>query len=326
MGDKGPEDKVVFLDEDDVTDEALDKMLQQSASGGEKPKQEPEKKEDKPVDEGAPKDEPKEGDGEPQKSGDGKPPWMEEASKAGWVPDHVRAKHADEARTLREERDVLARHNEALLKILQGGGQGAQNQHQEERKPTDFATVGDVESLRTILNDRAALSQHFMRLQVNDYDAVVQQHLAPLVTKNPWMDGYIRAENNPAKTAYDLACAIRDGKQLSAEMVDGQFRLSIVDPQQRDPKPKGDEPTSRVVTPQGQEPQKKANPNPPVAAIKNAQKQPVTLDDIQFSDIGTVEMTMEQFAKLPTSTLLRLKKEKPDYYEKMFQKLNEAYG
>lgn len=254
-------------------------------------------------------DEEGDGDGEPEDKtepesvdepeGD----WQEAAKKAGWVPDHVREKHAREAQTLRDQ-----------VKNLQMLMHAASKQ-EEEVDPNEVVRHGDLE--RHIANleqnirhiqDPAVISEILIRQQVADYDHVVVNHLEPFADTNPWVTNILRGEANPAKAAYDLACALRDGRNFSLGFKEGRPVFQIEEA--GTPTPKKKDPT-----------------RPPVKALERSQQQPKSLDEIPSADsTEAAEMSVEEFWKLPSDTLMRMRTEKPELYLKMRSKFNEKYG
>lgn len=229
--------------------------------------------------------------------------WQEAAKKAGWVPDHVREKHAREAQTLRDQ-----------VKNLQMLMHAASKQG-EEVDPNEVVRHGDLEkhianleqNIRHI-QDPAVISEILIRQQVSDYDNVVVNHLEPFAESNPWVTNILRGETNPAKAAYDLACALRDGRNFSLGFKEGRPVFQIEE--------------AGTPTP------KKKDPNrPPVKALERSQQQPKSLDEIPSADSSeAAEMSVEEFWKLPSDTLMRMRTEKPELYQKMRDKFNEKYG
>lgn len=223
------------------------------------------------------------------------PNWMKLAAKEGWVPDEVRAKHAREAQTLRQQ-----------VKNLQTIINAAQRQEQEDYDPDEGVTRGELDQVVGNIQDRAIMSERLIRFEHEDYDEVVKEHLVPLCDKQPWIEEYLYNKNNPAKEAYRLACALRDGKPIRANMGQDGFVLEIDDGEAQ--------------------PQRKDKTRPPVKALEQAAKQPKTIDSVPAakpSEAGS--MSVEDFWNLPADTLMRLRQKNPELYEEMQEKFHEKY-
>jgi hypothetical protein len=184
---------------------------------------------------------------------------------------------------------------------------------EEEIDPNEVVRHGDLDRFRQALEtfqDPAVLSEAMMRTQVADYDKVVVDYVEPLAEANPWLAMAIRQEHNPAAAAYKLGCALRDGRKVNFGFQDGRMIWDIED--EKPPKPK---------------PRKKDPSRPPVEALEQAKKQPKSLDEVpSATGEEAAEMSVEDFWKLPTDTLIRLRTERPELYEKMRYKSNEKYG
>lgn len=225
--------------------------------------------------------------------------WMKLAAEQGWVPDHVREKYTREAQTLRDQVANLQR-------IV-----SAAQRKEEERDPNEGVTRGELEEVVSGLHDKAILSERLIRLEVEDYDATVAEHLVPFVKTQPWIEEYLYNRNNPAKEAYRLACALRDGKKIRGELTSGGMVLTVDEPAVGTPTP--------AVTPK--------DPNrPDPKALEQALKQPKSIDSVPAAkSTEAVSMSVEDFWNLPSDTLLRYRMKKPEIYEEMQRKFHEKY-
>lgn len=239
-------------------------------------------------------DEPTEPVGKPEKD------WKELAAAEGWVPDHVREKHAREAQTLR---DQVAN----LQKIV-----NAAQRYEPERDPNEGVTRGELDQELAALQDKAILSEKLIRFEVEDYDATVSEHLVPLARKNPWLEEYLYNRPNPAKEAYKFACALRDGKKIEAEFGPNGLVFNVVEPVVDTPTPA---PT----------PKDPSRPDP--KALEQALKQPKSIDSVPAAKSSeAVSMSVEDFWNLPSDTLLRIRAKNPEMYEKMRSDFRAKYG
>ena len=283
-----------MLDEDDVQAK-LDADAKKEAEGDDPIEPEPvEKKEDDPVvlDPDA-KPEPKEKKEET-------PGWQKEAAEAGWTPDHVRAKHANEAQTLRQQVEALTRINTA---------QATRQEPVEEVDPNEGVTKGELDGALASLHDKAILSEKLIRMDREDYDEVINENLVPLVKENPWIEDFLYGKANPAKEAYRFGQAIKDGKKVTAEFVDGKMQLII--------------PTDEVDP---AAPERKDPNRPDPLALEQANKQPKTLDSVPAAkSTEATEMSVEDFWNLPSDTLMRIRSKNQDLYEKMQTAFREKY-
>lgn len=223
------------------------------------------------------------------------PAWQEEAKKAGWVPDHVRARHANEAKVLRDKLAAM---------------QAVQHQGDEPDEKPPSQPSGEI--------DRAVLSEHILRATpgYEDYDDLTLNHVAPLVQQQPWIEGYLREKPSPALAAYKLAKALKEGKGFRVTISqDGKMQLDVDDASQA---PKKDQPSRFKPAPKAT--------TPPVKALEQANKQPKTIDQVPPANAEATELTPEKFFEMPEDTLIRIRREKPELYEKMWNKFNELYG
>lgn len=207
--------------------------------------------------------------------------WEQKAKEHKWVPDHVREKHAREAQVLRDQVRELKKQLDF---------------HREPVDPNEPVLRREMDEVLDSTMDNALLSERVLRLEVEDYDEVVVNNLVPFIEINPWVEPMLRSKRNPAKAAYKLGCALRDGKKISFTIGPRGPEIDL-----------GEEP----VTPT-------RKTNPPVEALKQAQKQPKTIDSVPVaSERDAIEMSPTDFWKLPTETLIRMRVEKPELYEKM---------
>jgi hypothetical protein len=250
-----------------------------------------EKKEDDPV----------EPDPDPDPEKKETPEWQKQAAEAGWTPDHVRQKHANEAQTLRQQVEALQRINDA---------QATRQEPVEEADPNEGVTRGELDGELATLHDKAILSEKLIRMDKEDYDEVIGENLVPLVKENPWIEEFLYGKPNPAKAAYEFGKAIKDGKKVTAEFVDGKMQLVIPDDKaESDAKP---------------EPKDPNRPDP--KALEQANKQPKTLDSVPAAkSTEATEMSVEDFWNLPSDTLMRIRSKNQDLYEKMQAQFHEKY-
>lgn len=283
-----------YLDEEDVLEEQENKDEVEEET--EESKEEEESEGDESEEEDAGSDDTDEVESEDDD-------WQEKAKKSGWVPDHVREKHAREAQTLRDQVANLQR----LIQMPQ----------EEEVDENEVVRHGDLarhlENLQrniASIQDPAVISEILIRQQVGDYDEVVVGHLEPFSSDKPWVADILRGEPNPAKAAYELGKAIRDGREFYLGFKDGKQTFVI----------KGED----DVTPK---PKKKDPKRPPVEALERSKKQPKSLDEIpSASGVEAAEMSVEEFWKMPTDTLMRIRMKNPDLYDKMSARFHEKYG
>jgi hypothetical protein len=226
--------------------------------------------------------------------------WKKIAAEQGWVPDHVRAKHANEAQALRDQVNNLQR----IVSASQ------RNETEDEIDPNEGVTKGELDESIRALHDNALLSERIIRMQVDDYDEVVTDHLVPLTQKNPWIEEFLYSKPNPAKSAYEFAMALKEGKKVRAEFGEKGMELVIEGEKDSDtPKPKVQDPN---------------RPDP--KALEQANKQPKTIDSVpSASSTEATEISVEDFWNLPSDTLIRIRQQKPELYEKMQKQFHEKY-
>ena len=233
--------------------------------------------------------------------------WQKEAAEAGWTPDHVRAKHANEAQTLRAQVEALQRITDAQAK--------REEPVVDEVDPNEGVTRGELKDELAGLHDKAILSEKLIRMDKEDYDEVINEHLVPLVKQNPWIEDFLYGKANPAKEAYEFGSALKEGKKVSAEFVDGKMVLVIAGEEKKDdgdadPKPKKLDPD---------------RPDP--KALKQAEKQPKSLDSVPAAkSTEATSMSLEDFWNLPSDTLMRIRAKKPELYDKMQTDFHEKYS
>ena len=239
-------------------------------------------------------------DADPKKEDKG---WQKEAAEAGWTPDHVRAKHANEAQTLRAQVEALQRITDA---------QATRQEPVEEQDPNEGVTRGELKEELSGLHDKAILSEKLIRMDKEDYDEVINEHLVPLVKQNPWIEDFLYGKANPAKEAYEFGSALKAGKKVSAEFVDGKMVL-IIAGEEGDP-----------IEPKPE----KLDPNrPDPKALKQAEKQPKSLDSVPAAkSTEATSMNLEDFWNLPSDTLMRIRQNKPELYEKMQTDFHAKYS
>lgn len=277
-----------ILDEEDVLEEEAPK----TDDDPEEPEGDPEEPEEELDDPEEPND-----PDEPESDD-----WQELAKKAGWVPDHVREKHAREAQTLRDQvsnlQTIIQRASEPVEEV---------DENEVVRQGDLARHLENLQANIASIQDPAIMSEMVLRQSVPDYDEVVVNNLEPFAQGNPWVQDILRGEPNPAKAAYDLGTAIRDGRKFSLGFKDGKPSFVFED---AEPKPK-----------------KKDPKRPDPKALERSQKQPKSLDEIPTATSAeAAEMSVEDFWKLPTDTLMRIRIEKPELYEKMNAKFHEKHG
>lgn len=284
-----------WLDEEDAA-AALEREKAEAES-----KKEEDPEDTPPVE---PEEEEEAGEEKGEAEGEETKDWMKEAAKAGWTPDHVRAKHANEAQTLRAQVEALQRINDAQAK---------RDEPVEEADPNEGVTRGELDNELATLHDKAILSEKLIRMDKEDYDEVINEHLVPLVKKNPWIEEFLYGKANPAKEAYEFGLAIKEGKEVGAKFVDGKMVLVVED-----------DPTKETKT---IEP-KKLDPNrPDPKALAQAEKQPKTIDSVPAAkSTEATSMSLEDFWNLPSDTLMRIRAQKPELYEKMQADFHEKYS
>ncbi|MBW1996417.1 MAG: hypothetical protein JRJ29_00490 [Deltaproteobacteria bacterium] len=307
-GKKDQKEEIIFHDEEDVTEENLAKL--EALEKGET-----DENEDVTPASGKPEEEEGESDDAGEPEGDEPDDTSEDDDKTPGPIPYPRFKEViDENRDLKAEVTALKAKYETLERMLQVTSQGPP-QEEEDETSEQPVTRQDMQQALEQIKDPAVLSEYFVRMQHPDYDELVEKYVAPMVQQIPWLDGYFRSQTVPAKAAYDLACAIRDGKQFSIGIVDGKPQLVVQEETPQKEKPK-----------QNLQPvkDKKAGPDP--EALKKSQEQPKTLDDVPAASLDNLEMTPEQWAELPTTTQMRIMKERPEFARKMNRLLNEKYG
>jgi hypothetical protein len=227
--------------------------------------------------------------------------WMKQAAKAGWTPDHVREKHAREAQTLRDQ-----------VKNLQTIVNAAQRQEQEEIDPNEGVTRGELDEALGDLHNRAILSERVFKLDHTDYDEVTQEYLVPFVQKQPWIEEFLYNQSNPAKSAYEFATALKDGKRIIADINEDGLAFFIKD---------GEEEKKEEKQPERSDPNR-----PPVEALEQAAKQPKSIDSVPAAkSTEATQMSVEDFWNLPSDTLMRIRSKNPELYDKMREDFQEKY-
>lgn len=227
--------------------------------------------------------------------------WMEHAKAEGWVPDHVRAKHANKAKVLEDKVAVLeqqvANHNRE-----------ADPNYDPNMPVTTEELENAVKTIKTDQSDPALLSEQLMRFNTPDYDEVITDYVEPLASTQPWLPSYLRGKKNPAKAAYDIGVALRDGKEVNMKLGVNGMELVVEEDQTITPAVRHDK------------------NNPPTEALERAKLQPKTLDEVPAATSAeAVEMGVEDFFQQSTERLMEIRSANPDLYRSMQEKFHGKY-
>jgi hypothetical protein len=227
--------------------------------------------------------------------------WMEQAKAEGWVPDHVRAKHANKAKVLEDKVANLERTVSSY-----------QRQDDPDYDPNMPVTTEELEAavknIQVDQNDPALLSEQLMRFNTPDYDDVITEYVEPLAGTQPWLAGYLRNQVNPAKSAYDIGIALRDGKDVNMKL--GLEGMEVVLEE------------DQSVTP----PVRHDKNNPPLEAVERASKQPTTLDEVPAATADeATAMNVEDFFSQSVERLMEIRASNPEMYRSMQEKFHGKY-
>lgn len=227
--------------------------------------------------------------------------WMEQAKKEGWVPDHVRAKHANKARVLEDKVENLEKMVQATLQPVE------EDPNYDPDMPVTAAELREtIESMQQTQQDPALLSEQLMRINTPDYDEVILEHVEPLAKQNPWLADFLRGKSNPAKAAYELGAAVRDGREINVKLGAEGMEMDIA----------GDV-----------EPVAVDKSTPPVEALEQARKQPKSLDEVPVATPTEVTgMKVEDFFQQSTERLMEIRSKNPDLYRSMQEKFHGKYA